>query len=261
MSEITYEDKADLVVDTGIDEVFKVTASDMNEIKNVVNGNAEDVGDISTLTTTDKTSVVSAINELETDKLETSAVVNEASTETDEVYSSNYLNNKLVSVGAEAPTDGASLWVQPTTENLLDYRNFQTRTYNGIDIVNNHDGTFTINGTATAEISAVISDAFLPMSGTWRMLGCPSGGSSSTYMLSAYVGYWGGGSPNIDTGSGTNITYTGNVKIRFYIKSGTTCNNLVFKPMLTTNTSATINDFAPKGPNIYALINGQYQVV
>ena len=47
----------------------------------------------------------------------------------------------------------------------------------------------------------------MAMSGTWRMLGCPTGGSASTYMLSAYVGYWGEGSPNIDTGNGTNITY------------------------------------------------------
>lgn len=172
-----------------------------------------------------------------------------------------YKKGGFVDISDTQPINGASLWVQPTTENLLDYRNFQTKTSNGINIVNNHDGTFIVNGTASADVSEVVSDVFIPMSGTWRMLGCPSGGSSSTYMLSAYVGYWGGGSPNIDTGSGTNITYTGNVKVRLYIKSGTTCNNLVFKPMLTTNTSATINDFAPKGPNLYALINGQYQVI
>lgn len=172
-----------------------------------------------------------------------------------------YKKGGFVDISNTEPTNNASLWVQPTTENLLDYRNFQTKTSNGINIVNNHDGTFIVNGTASGDVSEVVSDVFIPMSGTWRMLGCPSGGSSSTYMLSAYVGYWGGGSPNIDTGSGTNITYTGNVKVRFYIKSGTTCNNLIFKPMLTTNTSTTISDFAPKGPNLYALINGQYQVI
>ena len=36
----------------------------MNEIKTVVNGNYNEVGDITTLTTTDKTSVVNAINEV-----------------------------------------------------------------------------------------------------------------------------------------------------------------------------------------------------
>lgn len=93
--QITYEDKADLIVDTTIDDIFKVSASDMNQIKSAVNGNAEDVGDISTLTTTDKTSVVNAINELETDKLETSAIVNEASSDTNKTYSANYLNDKI----------------------------------------------------------------------------------------------------------------------------------------------------------------------
>lgn len=167
-------------------------------------------------------------------------------------------NNSFVSVGTTAPTNGEGLWINPVSSNLLSYKDFQTKTVNGINIANNHDGTFTISGTATGDVSEVVSDVFVPMTGTWRLLGCPSGGSSSTYMLSAFVGYWGAGSPNIDTGSGTNITYTGNVKIRFYIKSGTTCNNLVFKPMLTTDTSKTINDFEPIGPNIYALYNSQY---
>lgn len=129
-----------------------------------------------------------------------------------------------------------------TGKNLL-ANDLATRTENGITITKNTDGTYKVNGTATADISLAINNDFVAMSGTWRMLGCPAGGSASTYMLSAYVGYWGGGSPNIDTGNGTNITYTGNVKVRFYIKSGTTCNNLIFKPMLTTDTSTTINNW------------------
>ena len=71
MSEISYTDKADLIVDTTIDDMFKVTASDMNEIKSVVNTNAStldatntNIGTLSNLTTTDKTSIVNAINEI-----------------------------------------------------------------------------------------------------------------------------------------------------------------------------------------------------
>lgn len=85
MSEITYDDKVDLQVATNIANINKVTASDMNEIKNVVNNNAEEVGDITSLTTTDKTNVVNAVNELNTPK-------------------------KWVSVGATAPTDGTRVW-------------------------------------------------------------------------------------------------------------------------------------------------------
>ena len=44
--QITYDDKADLIVDTTIDDKFKVSASDMNEIKKVVNTNAEEVDEI-----------------------------------------------------------------------------------------------------------------------------------------------------------------------------------------------------------------------
>lgn len=75
-----------------------------------ISNNTTNIGTLSNLTTTSKTNLVNAINELETDKLETSAVVNEPSTETDEVYSSDYLNDKLVSVGATAPTDGRRVW-------------------------------------------------------------------------------------------------------------------------------------------------------
>lgn len=123
-------------------------------------------------------------------------------------------------------------------KNLLS-SDLETRTHNGLTITRNSDGTYKINGTATADVSLAINNDFIPMKGTWRMSGCPSGGSASTYMLSAYVGYWGGGSPNIDTGNGTSITYTGNVKVRFYIKNGTTCNNLLFKPMVTYDLTET----------------------
>lgn len=160
------------------------------------------------------------------------------------VNGGKFIADQLISVGATNPNDGRRVWFGKS-KNLLPYTGFITQTINGITITNNNNGTFTINGTATGDISYPVYDTFIPMSGTWRLVGCPSGGSSTTYMLSAYVGYWGGSAPNIDTGSGTNITYTGNVKIRFYIKSGTTCNNLIFKPMLTYNTSATYETFEP----------------
>ena len=85
MSEINYDDKVDLQVATNIANINKVTASDMNEIKSVVNTNAEEVGDITSLTTTDKTNVVNAVNELNAPE-------------------------KWVSVGTTAPTDGRRVW-------------------------------------------------------------------------------------------------------------------------------------------------------
>lgn len=63
MAQITYTDKTALNINGDIADTNKVNASDMNEIKTVVNGNYNEVGDITNLTTTDKTSVVNAINE------------------------------------------------------------------------------------------------------------------------------------------------------------------------------------------------------
>ena len=93
MSEqITYDDKVDLVVATNTANINKVTANDMNEIKSVVNANADtlvttnsNIGTLSNLTTTDKTSVVNAINELNAPE-------------------------KWVNVGATNSNDGRRVW-------------------------------------------------------------------------------------------------------------------------------------------------------
>lgn len=62
ITEITYNDKSDINT-TSTPEVNKITASNLNEIKSVVNANATLIGDLANLNTTDKSSVVGAINE------------------------------------------------------------------------------------------------------------------------------------------------------------------------------------------------------
>lgn len=61
---ITYSNKSDINT-TATPEVNKVTAANLNEIKSVVNSNANIQGDLTSLTTTDKTSLVNAINEVD----------------------------------------------------------------------------------------------------------------------------------------------------------------------------------------------------
>jgi hypothetical protein len=63
MGKLTYTDKVDLTTST-VPDINKVVANDMNEIKTVVNGNDDLMGDLSTLTTTNKSNIVSAINEI-----------------------------------------------------------------------------------------------------------------------------------------------------------------------------------------------------
>ena len=71
MSKITYTNKVDLYEDTSIADINKVKASDMNEIKTVVNNNDDTtmantnaIGTLTDLSTTNKSSIVEAINEL-----------------------------------------------------------------------------------------------------------------------------------------------------------------------------------------------------
>lgn len=64
MAKITYEDKVALNVNPDIADINKVNASDLNEIKNAVNTNDDNAGLLSNLNTTDKSSMVNAINEV-----------------------------------------------------------------------------------------------------------------------------------------------------------------------------------------------------
>lgn len=72
MAKITYEDKVALNVNSNIADVNKCNATDLNEIKNVVNTNDDNttknsnaIGNLSSLNTTNKNNLVSAINEVD----------------------------------------------------------------------------------------------------------------------------------------------------------------------------------------------------
>ena len=72
MSKITYTNKVDLYEDTSIADIHKVKASDMNEIKTVVNNNDDTttnntnaIGTLSDLSTTNKDNLVTPKCKLE----------------------------------------------------------------------------------------------------------------------------------------------------------------------------------------------------
>lgn len=64
MGKITYADKETLYTNNDVPANKKVQSSDMNEIKNIVNENDDKVGDLNNLSTTDKSSIVNATNEV-----------------------------------------------------------------------------------------------------------------------------------------------------------------------------------------------------
>lgn len=143
---------------------------------------------------------------------------------------------------------GRSEQKQYSGKNLLN-PTLQTTTQNGVTCTNNGDGTYTVNGTATGTAVFIVYYNFADVYGSassLKMVGCPSGGSAQKYFLRSYRK---GRDPEIldEYGSGISI---GSFKesesnIAIIVKSGATVNNLIFKPMLTTDTTATYADFEP----------------
>lgn len=123
----------------------------------------------------------------------------------------------------------------------------QTTTVNGVTCTNNGDGTYTLNGTNTSTSDVVFNLKYLNyIKGiTYKLVGCPSGGSLSSYRLISTIT----GTPwtviGSDTGNGALFSINDDYlyRITIVIAGGYTCNNLVFKPMLTTDLNATYDDF------------------
>lgn len=129
-----------------------------------------------------------------------------------------------------------------TTVNLLK-PTLETTTKNGVTCTNNGDGTYTLNGTASDITTFVLitNENTIPtFSG--KLVGCPSGGGSSSYLLRMQNSKY---NEIRDTGNGIEISDYEYYQINIRIASGYTCNNLIFKPMLTTNLNATYDDFVP----------------
>ena len=147
------------------------------------------------------------------------------------------------------------------TKNLIPYPYANTtKTVNGVTFTDNGDGSITVNGTATANATFYIKTTdknFKPSSTTLYISGCPAGGSLSTYRMTVnafkqtesdytYVV----GASDIGNGALLNLTSKdySQLELSINIFSGTTVNNLVFKPMLELGNTAT--DYEPYGYKI-----------
>ena len=132
---------------------------------------------------------------------------------------------------------GKSEQKQYSGKNLLNCT-IETTTINGVTLTNNGDGTYTLNGTASGDATFILGRIATDSSPV-KLVGCPPNGSYSTYRLNL-SGY------GSDIGSGNTfdspINDTG---MLLQVISGTVCNNLLFKPMITTDESATYDDFEP----------------
>lgn len=120
MGKITYEDKQNLNTNESILDINKVTDNDMNEIKNIVNENDNKVGELNDLNTTDKSSIVNAINEIGTDYIIESGSNSNG-------YYEKYASGTLKQWGKVTVTDelktahGSTGWYRTANEQFINY--------------------------------------------------------------------------------------------------------------------------------------------
>lgn len=129
-------------------------------------------------------------------------------------------------------------------KNLLN-PSLQTTTRNGVTCTRNSDDTYTLNGTATAKTEFVV---FYNGNGvfkgrTLKGVGCPKGGSYTSYK---------GWFTDVtvrgenDVGGGAILTpSTNELKYIIEIASGYSCNNIVFKPMISEDLGVKYDDYQP----------------
>lgn len=136
-----------------------------------------------------------------------------------------------------------------TTVNLLN-PTLQTTTQSGVTCTNNGDGTFTINGTSSDKIASrfrlqtnIIENlqGLLPL----KLVGnVPDSNVIFQYSNFSNESFYDKGNGVIITKAFDSATFD-KACINIEVKSGDTANNVVVKPMLTTNLNATIDEFVP----------------
>lgn len=241
---ITYANKVDYRQE-GQDDKYKITAENMNEIKRVFNNSAESIEkglntiDENVKKTNDARDLAKQyMEQASQDALAINGTANGITQEltiTDGYAQlTDTATKRLDSLVIKGNT------VQNSTKGLnLINCTPKTTTINGITMVNNGDGTYTVNGTATDDFDIALAPYTTKQNIYYTLSGCPSGGSKTTYYLDPR-GY------DYDTGRGTTIINPNqdfSNYIRIVIKKDVTVNNLLFKPMF--NEGQTAQPFEP----------------
>lgn len=124
----------------------------------------------------------------------------------------------------------------------------ETTTVNGVTITNNGDGTYTLNGTSTkwgiTNLNYIDKNTKSIPVGKWRLVGGKSTAVLEVIASSRSIGSDAGYRNGIDfeiKNSDTNSW----ARIRF--DSGVTFDNVIVKPMVTEDLTATYDDYEPYG--------------
>lgn len=246
---ITYKDKKDFQTQ-GQDDEYKICAKDMNEIKSVFNNSAESIEkglstiDENVKKTNDARDLAKQyMEQASQDALAINGTANGIieKVTTEDGYaqindsSNRRLNNMIIR--------GNSEQVSTTGKNLLSIYK-QTQTVNGITLTYDNDNKVLVaNGTANARLNISLGTFDFKKGVTYKFVGCPKGGSvDMLYHIEPNGGLF------FDIGNG--VTYMPsedklNVAIYFVVCKGVVLNNLVIKPMITTDLNATYDTYEP----------------
>lgn len=246
---ITYKDKKDFKTQ-GQDDEYKITAENMNEIKRVFNNSAEAIEkglstiDENVKKTNDARDLAKQyMEQASQDALAINGTANGIieKVTTEDGYaqindsSNRRLNNMIIR--------GNSEQIKTTGKNLLlIYK--QTQTVNGITLTYDNDNKVIIaNGTATSWTNIALGVFDFKKGITYKFVGCPKGGSVDTlYHIEPNGGLF------FDIGNGATYTPSEdklNTLIYFVVTKGVVLNNLVIKPMITTDLNVTYDDYEP----------------
>lgn len=246
---ITYANKVDYRQE-GQDDKYKITAENMNEIKRVFNNSAEAIEkglstiDENVKKTNDARDLAKQyMEQASQDALvingTANGIIEKVTTEDGYAQindsSNRRLNNMIIR--------GNSEQIQTTGKNLLlIYK--QTQTVNGITLTYDNDNKVIIaNGTATSWTNIALGVFDFKKGITYKFVGCPKGGSVDTlYHIEPNGGLF------FDIGNGTTYTPSEdklNTLIYFVVTKGVVLNNLVIKPMITTDLNVTYDDYEP----------------
>lgn len=246
---ITYKDKKDFQTQ-GQDDEYKICAKDMNEIKSVFNNSAESIEkglstiDENVKKTNDARDLAKQyMEQASQDALAINGTANGIieKVTTEDGYaqindsSNRRLNNMIIR--------GNSEQMSTTGKNLLSIYK-QTQTVNGITLTYDNDNKVLVaNGTANAWLNISLGTFDFKKGVTYKFVGCPKGGSvDMLYHIEPNGGLF------FDIGNG--VTYMPsedklNVAIYFVVCKGVVLNNLVIKPMITTDLNATYDTYEP----------------
>lgn len=163
------------------------------------------------------------------------------------------------SVQDGTPTPTSPVYIQAVRpRNILNPSKFKATSTvtNGITVTNNGDGTFTLNGTASATCDVYLTESFYTpaetgVCGTWTLSGLPSNNGAAYTDLRLTGRFKSASASNVylnDYGLGSTYTFSSGYYLEVLyvnVPSGKVLTNLVVKPQLEYGSTA--HEYVPYG--------------